>query len=519
MATVCTVQKIDSNLTGLRIAQEACLKVLPSLAAGDPADPVWRILEPNSYSDYGGNVVTVARNPINPSRQRKKGTVTDLDASGGYNADLTQDPNFTWLMQGICFADAREKPATQPINGTNVVITGVTTGPNTYTAATGLAGFKVNGIVLASGFGVAANNGVKVLSAVAAGVLTTLDATAAEAAPPAEAKVETVGYQFPVGDVSIAMNGNLVRLNSTAANLNTLGLIAGEWVYLGGDAAANYFANNRGLARIGTIAAGYIEFDKVGWVPQVEAGAGKTIRMFMGTVVKNESDPALIKRRSYQLERTLGQDSVGTMSEYLVGAVPNEFTLNVQQADKVTTDVTFVACDAEQRTGTQGLKTGTRPAAVSLDGYNTSSDFSRIKLSIVDPASSNPVALFAFVTELTLTINNNVSPNKAVGVLGAFELSAGTFEVGGSQTAYFANVDAVQAVRNNSDVTVDIFMVKKNAGMLFDVPLASLGNGRLNVEQDQPITLPLDTNAAESKFGNTLTYQAFAYLPNAADIA
>jgi hypothetical protein len=50
------------------------------------------------------------------------------------------------------------------------------------------------------------------------------------------------------------------------------------------------------------------------------------------------------------------------------------------------------------------------------------------------------------------------------------------------------------------------------------MPLLSLGDGRLNVEQDQPITLPLDTNAAESKFGHTLLYQSFPYLPTAAEI-
>jgi hypothetical protein len=74
----------------------------------------------------------------------------------------------------------------------------------------------------------------------------------------------------------------------------------------------------------------------------------------------------------------------------------------------------------------------------------------------------------------------------------------------------------VQAVRNNADITMDIIMVKNNAGLLFDVPLLSLGNGRLNVEQDQAITVPLETNAAESKFGHTLLFQSFPYLPSLA---
>ena len=118
--------------------------------------------------------------------------------------------------------------------------------------------------------------------------------------------------------------------------------------------------------------------------------------------------------------------------------------------------------------------------------------------------------------ELTLTLNNNVTPNKAIGVLGGFDTSAGTFEVGGRLTAYFANVAAVQAVRNNEDVTLDMLVVKDNQGLLFDLGLIGLGDGRLNIEQDAPITLPLDTEAAENVHGNTLLFQYFPYLPNVA---
>ncbi|WP_197048215.1 phage tail tube protein, partial [Mycobacterium paragordonae] len=154
----------------------------------------------------------------------------------------------------------------------------------------------------------------------------------------------------------ITMNGSLVRLNRASGTLDftTLGLIAGEWVFLGGDAVGAQFTNNRGFARVSVIDATYLEFDKVSWTPQAEVGTGKTIRIFFGSVLKNESDPTLIKRRTYQVERTLGADANGTMSEYLVGAVPNELTLNIAQADKVTMDMTFVAVDNEQRTGATG---------------------------------------------------------------------------------------------------------------------------------------------------------------------
>jgi len=90
--------------------------------------------------------------------------------------------------------------------------------------------------------------------------------------------------------------------------------------------------------------------------------------------------------------------------------------------------------------------------------------------------------------------------------------------VGGNITAYFADIAAVQAVRNNSDVALDLAVVKANAGLVLDVPLISLGDGRLSVEQDSPITLPLTVEAAESSFGYTLLLNEFPYLPNAADV-
>lgn len=499
--------KIDSNVTGLRYAEEASLRTLPGT-------PVFHPLEPNSYSDFGGQISTIARNPINPSRQRKKGVTTDLDASGGFNQDLTLN-NTTRILQGFFFADIREKKTTAPMNSAATPITGVTTSNDTYAAASGLTGFLAGHLVLATGFGVTANNGLKSVASDSTATALVVNEEVEDETPPAAAKVEAVGFEFPEGDVSIALNGALVRLVSSGTDLTTLGLIPGEWVFVGGDSSASRFENNQGFARIGTVAAGHLEFDKVSWTPQAETAATGEIRIFFGNVLKNEDDPSLIKRRTYHVERTLGQDANGMMSEYLVGAVPNEMTLNVAQADKVNIDLTFVAVDNEQRTGTQGLKSGTRPALDPADAFNTSSDFSRIKLASVT-ANASPDPLFAFATEMTLTINNNVTPNKAIGVLGAFDTSAGTFEVGGSMTAYFANVNAVKAVRDNADITMDIIMLKRNAGMLFDIPLLSLGDGRLSVEQDQAITLPLETNAAESVFRHTLLFQSFSYLPNLA---
>lgn len=500
--------KQDSNSTGLRYAEQTALGALPG-------SPVWYPLEPNSYDDFGGELRRVARNPINPNRQRKKGTIVDLDASGGFNQDLTMG-NSVRILQGFLFADVREKATNLPMNGTAVPCTSVTAADDKYNFGADPGAFAVGDLFYASGFGVAANNGLKVVTSTDANDVTVAAGLENEASPPSDAKLHVVGHQFGTGTSAIAMNGNLVRLTDSGTDLTTLGLIAGEWVFIGGDGAGLRFADNQGYARISEIAAGYLEFDKVTWTPTAEAGTGDTIQIFYGSVIRNEPEKADIVRRLYNVERTLGEDNDGEMSEYLEDAVPNELTVNVPEADKVTMDMSFIALNNAQRTGAVGVKSGTRPDVTAEDAINTSSDFTRLSLALVDPDDATVTPLFGFCQELTVTVNNNVSPLKAIGTLGGFETNTGGFDVAGSMTVYFADVEAVQAVRENADVTLDMIIAKSNKGIILDLPLVGLGDGRLNIEQDQAIKLPLETNAAESALGHTMLMDFFPYLPTLA---
>jgi hypothetical protein len=188
-------------------------------------------------------------------------------------------------------------------------------------------------------------------------------------------------------------------------------------------------------------------------------------------------------------------------------------------ADKMTAELSFISAEHETRTAAQGLKAGARPALVDSDAYNTSSDFNRIKMNIVDESNENPTPLFAYITEGSFTITNNVTPNKAIGTIGAIDTTAGNFTVSGSLTAYFTTVEAIAAVKSNASVTIDMIMVKANAGIVIDFPLITLGEARANVEQDQPITLPLSFDGAAGTQGYTIMMNFFDYLPGLADVA
>jgi hypothetical protein len=168
------------------------------------------------------------------------------------------------------------------------------------------------------------------------------------------------------------------------------------------------------------------------------------------------------------------------------------------------------------------VKAGTRATYELGNGaFNTSSNVVRNRLAVISSSDEAPADLFSFIQEYTLTVNNNVSPNKAVGVLGSFDVTAGTFEVMVEMTAYFQDITALQSVRNNDSVTFDSIIVKDNQAIAIDVPYGSLGDGRPEVSQDEAITLPLELMAAngvdyDANMDHTLLMTFFDYVPNLA---
>jgi hypothetical protein len=488
MAT-CPTNKIDSNITGLRVATEECLKQLPATGV------VWTPLEPNSYGDFGAQYKTTARNAINPSRQRQKGAVTDMDASVNYQTDFTGNSLRT-MMDGFLFAAWRNK--------TTAAVTAVIAGGYTV-GTTAVATFNVGDLVFASGFTLPENNGLKLVTAKTTTALTVAGVTAEATA----GTVQKVGVQAGAGDLNITVTSGIVALNSTTLNLTTLGLIPGEWVWVGGDAAGTAFTatSNNGFYRVQTIAANKIVFDRVPSTAVADAGTGATIQVFIGDVVKNESDPALIKRTSYQFERSFG----ATDYEYVAGCVPNSMEINVSTAEKLTVDLGFLGSSVET---TIAAKTGTRPALVAKDAFNSSSDMTRLRLVKEDTKQT----LFTYVTELKLSVNNNAQATKAVGVLGAMDVSVGDFVASGNVTAFYTSADAANAVKNNSAVSLDFGVAKNNTGWLFDVPYVVLGDGRRKVEKDQAVQLPLSAEGAEHPtLHHTMLVMNYAYLPTVAE--
>ena len=519
--------KFATNVAGFGGVTESSNTItLTTLGTGTTK---WRELEPNSYDALGAEIETVKREPINATRQQKKGVVVDVTADGGFNTDITQT-NIQRLMQGFFFADAHERATSDSLLDSNYSDNSVSIAEVTATASQGFklataaeaAKFKVGQLIKTSGFTNSANNGVFRVDSINT-VYVTVEGVAGltvEAAPPAAAKIEVCGFEFPAADISGAVSGGVYRLSSSASKFDDMGGIqVGEWIYVGGDDTGDRLSSNTpGFARVAAKASdgSTLDLDECTWTLATAAAGSQTVRIYFGTVIKNEATSDLIKERSYQIERQLGKDTFGTQSQYLTGAVANEFKMNIPSVEKLNADLSFSALDSENRSGLDGIKAGTRISVPVENAMNTTSHVYQMRLYIHDSTQSTPESLFGFVMDGDLTINNNVENIKAIGTLGALDVNTGNFDVSGSLNVYFAKVNAIQAVRDNSDVGFNVICCNDNAGFVFDIPLLSLGGGKLEIEKDSPIMLPLENMAAENVHGYTMLSSWFCYLPTIA---
>ncbi len=493
------VNKVDSNLTGLRYAKE-----VRGTPKGLTGTDVWKELEPNSYSDFGGTTTLTPRKPIVANRQVRKGRTTDLDAKGGFELDFTSD-NILDLAVGFFFADWRDQlEVDQPtaIAATDKSIT------KTGAFATGV---KVGSIINLTGFANAGNNGLKTVATLASADEITTTETMVDETPAVGTIVKVVGFKSTAGDLDITVTSGVPTMSSTVLDFTTLGIIPGQWIYIGGDDTTQQFttAGNNGFARVKSVAAHAIVFDKTQNTMVTEANTTKLVRLYFSDLIKNEDDPTLIIQQTFQFERSLS--SAGF--EYLEGAYANTLDINMKSADKITMALEFQAL-THTPVEFGDRKAGTfPPIATDPTAYNTATDL--VQLRVAEQGDASP--LFAFVQTMTIKINNNVTPLKALGVLGAFDVNVGDFEVTGDITAYFSDISAVEAVRNADSLTINWLLALDNRGWMFDVPELTFDKGTLDVTKDQAITIPVGVNGAEDEtLKTTLMANYFSYLPNAA---
>ena len=460
-----------------------------------PAQPVWKTVEPNDISSYGASISTVARNPISKNRQRRKGTITNLESAVEYPSDLTMS-SFTDFIEGFAFSLFKGSLVKL---GTGVTATGITAALSAVVLE--------NALVLITGCDVATNNGLHVTGDSSGDTeivipvgLTTAGETSTSIT------VTVVGHRFATGDLEVPAATD--TLKTTVQDLTALDIMVGQSVYVGGFADANQFGVagtpvSQGLVRVMAITANAITFDKSAMTFTEIDGAGKNVDVFFGKFVRNvPTDHADFIERSYQFELALPGLDAGsaTMYEYAKGNMANEISVELPLTDKAIVSVGFVGTDAQAPVAladrAQNADSATDPQFTTA--FNTSADIARLRVDQVDGTG-----LTTDFKSLTITINNNVSPENVLGILGAKFMNAGNLEIGFEAELLFTEVGVVDAIRKNETLTCDFQIVNDDGTIVFDIPSLTLGGGEKSFPVNETVLISTTGEAFADDVLNT----------------
>lgn len=503
------------------------------------ADPDWFGLEPNSIGDAGAEITTTPRNPISKLRQRRKGTVTDLDSAFSYEADLTMDliHRFT---DCLVMADAGNADLT--FRGAPATSSGYT-----IPAATADQAQKIRWVsggpatlVYARGYQAAANNGLKPITAdvAAAGVLITVAGNSAET-PPTNAEVSVAGIRAEAGDLAVTVTAGIATLTSgngssvNPLNFTHLGVKVGQRIHIGGLTSTNRFFGagpivSFGSGRIRTIEAGTMTLDKLDATlitsDGTTTGAGGTevaVDLLYGRFYRNvpvDSSEFLEQYLQFESEypNLYETDPPTPVAEpdgyeYSLDNLLDEWVFNFAGQDKATCELSFVGTDTEPPVDGASRKTNADSPISPLftEAINTSADFVRLRIADVDDDG-----LTTDFKDTTITVRNNVSPEKVLGVLGARYMNTGNFEVDVESTVLFTNAEVPARIRENTTVSMDWTIQNDDGAAAYDVPSGTLGDGSKEFPTDESIRVAVTLQAfVDSFFGTSFSCSLFPVYP------
>lgn len=505
--------RVLTNNTALQYAIETTelsggvIGVLPG-ELGQSGTPEWRLTEPNSYGAIGAEITTVARNPISPNRQRRKGTITDLDSASEFEADLTIS-HMMDFAEGFVFS---------AFNGAEDYIP-TAVDADSYTVGAGSV-LVTGTLVFGRGFGTTANNGLKT---VGVGSTTTdivvINTLTVEGVAPTNATVEVAGFRTAAGDLAVSdVTGNLVTITSIAGIFDDpgLNLIPGMAIFFGGAASLNRFTdtNNAKYCRIVSVAAAgaSIVIDKTGTQWVTEVAAAQEVDFYIGKFLRNVStSDAEFLERSFQFEVTYPNLDTGGADkyEYSKGNYCNTIAFNLPLSDKSTFSPSFIGLDTDTPTVTRKPNASTALAPTMSSAFNTTQDLARLRIAEIDETG-----LTTDFKSLTLTLSNNVSPEKVLANLGARFMNFGNFEVSLEAQALFTDSRVTDAIRNNDTLSADFVLKNDDGAILVDIPSMTLGGGGKDFPTNETVLINLTGDAfADSTLNTSIGISVFSYIP------
>lgn len=380
-------------------------------------------------------------------------------ASGGVNIELSypvdNSPESDDLRSAF-YSTWVNAPAFDNDGTADSVITDAGTTANTYVVTAGGASAKLGHLVRATNFTNAANNQIfRVASSTATTIVGTALSLTAEIAPPATARLKVVGFAGAAGDVTAAAGG----LASTALDFTTLGLVVGQWLKIGGTAAGDKFAgtpaNNDWVRISGTITATSIPLDNrpTGWA--VDAGAGKTIKVWFGDYIQNGTT-----QTSMTLERGFMDQSVPTYI-VLAGMVVNTYDLAISSKQKITGSISYIGMGGSQST-------------VALDAAidaNTTGAVMAANANVGRVAEAGSTLTSPnWVKELKFQINNNNRALEAIDSASPVGVNPGECSVTGTANLYFGDNAQLTKFYAGTATALNARVAKNSQALIWQFP-------------------------------------------------
>jgi len=490
----------NTNRVALRAALESSFGVVPTA-------PVLRDLCITGAPSLAFTPETTVSEKIRSDRQIDDLILVGGEAGGDVNSELAFSVH-DFLLEGAFFNSfqVRNERLNDEVTTEITAVTGTE-----FTVLTGGVPV-VNDIVRGEGFSVAANNAYHVIDGVPSATQFTTATATAEATPPNQARLTTVGRRGAAGDLVLTIAGTST-LGSTVLDFTTLGLQAGDWIALD---ALPVAPTSEGFYRIAiTPTATLITFDivPVGAVTDTPAGA---MDIYMGERLING-----VQFQSYSLEEVFEDHSPVTF-QYFRGMTVDGMVLTAPSQSIVSIVFTFSGKDGfYSDTGLPAIVPDQLPAvdgptarvgaattvtSLPVNVLNSSSNVARISRGGVPIVGAN------FVLEASVEIANNLRQLNAVGFLGATKIGDGEFGVTGSLNTYFDDASLARDVVANAETSFDMRFVD-NAGhaIVIDAPRIKFSEGAPEVpSKNEDVTIALAYQAIrEPVFNYTLLWQRF----------
>lgn len=477
---------------------------LPGEDPGDgggalPGVPAWKQIEPNDISTFGSSVSTVARNPIRRSRGRRKGTLSDLDSAVEFEADLTVDA-FYDFMEGFMFA--KFSNADLIFRGADAATAGDTYTVAALTAAQAAklqSSATIDTLLYARGYANPANNGLKTLATAASANDTTISVSEnlVDEVASVNTILEIAGAILRAGEMDLTVTGTgtagdprVGQLTFATVDPTTLGLSVGSQIYVLME------GTNRGFARVTDINASTgIRLTRMDASLVAATPTGDSEIRFGQFLKDVASDDGNFLQRSIQFEADFpGLAANGTSSEYeyAKGNFFSTLGVNMSLSDKAVMDFGFTGTDTDPPTATRKTNAGGARKAIGTEAFSTSADFARLRIIDVDEQG-----LTTDFVNMSVTIDNNVGPEKVLNKLGAKFVNFGNFFIDVEAELIFQSSAVLARIRNNTTVGMD-FVLKNGDGIVaFDIPSMTLGDGARDYPINESVKINLSGQAFE----------------------